>query len=192
MSCISCQESSKTKREAKAQDAALPFMANDLQVVDHNEVRDFTAADWPSDRHKLIVFFPQTFTPVCNTELGALNRWVDNFAALDCALIAACTDPAPAIKDWYEQERQLRNLVCLTFSSYLLPVRLGLVDGGRAKRSSVFVMADGQVVKQEHFAKVGRSFAELHRMLYGYTTDSYCAEGWQSPSDGFLDATNSN
>jgi alkyl hydroperoxide reductase subunit AhpC len=187
MPCTSCQEDADAKRQAAQLDAALPMHANDLQVVEHNKIRPFNVDDWPADKHKLLVFYPQTFTPVCRTELGAINQWVKPFAALDCMLIAACTDQASAIADWYRHEALLHDLDCLTFSSYLLPVRLGLVDGNRAKRSSVFVMADGEIIKQEHFARVGRSFAELHRMLYGYTTGSYCAEGWQSLADGFLE-----
>lgn len=188
MPCTSCQESAEAKRAAKQQDAALPMMANDIQVVDHNQVRPFEQSDWPADKHKLIIFYPETFTPVCASELGALNQWIPAFAELGCEVIAACTDPVQAIADWYIQEPLLAALKCLTFSSYLLPNRLGLVDHGRAKRASVFVMTDGEIVKQEHFGKVGRSFEELHRQMYGYTTDSYCAEGWQSPADGFLQA----
>jgi alkyl hydroperoxide reductase subunit AhpC len=184
MACANCNKKSKPQTLA---DTRLPFNANDILVIDHQDVRQLQPSDWPEDKHKLLIFYPQTFTPVCASELGALNKWVAAFAELNCVLIAACTDQAQAIKDWYEQEPLLSDLECLTFSSYLLPARLGLVEGGRAKRSSVFVMAGtGEVVKQEHFKKVGRSFNELHRMLYGFTTDSYCAAEWQSPEDGFL------
>lgn len=196
MACASCEKRSQARPLTLAPAVPEPAAAlgllnvNDILVVDHNEVRQVDAADWPAGKHKLIIFFPETFTPVCQSELGAINKWVDEFAKLNCVLVAACTDQAEAIKDWYEQEPLLSDLNCLTFSSYLLPARLSLVESGRAKRSSVFVMADGTIVRQEHFHKVGRSFAELHRMLYGYTTDSYCAEGWQSPEDGFLQPQN--
>lgn len=183
MTCTSCDRRSG---QLSAESAPVPFNANDLLVIDHQDVRQLQPDDWPEDKHKLLVFFPEIFTPVCQSELGAINQWAAAFAELNCVIIAACADSALGIKDWYEQEPLLSDLDSLTFSSYLLPARLGLVENGRAKRSSVFVMQDGIVVKQEHFHKVGRSFAELHRMLYGYTTDSYCAEGWTSPEDGFL------
>lgn len=181
MACTSCQEAAETKRAARAESAALPMQANDLQVVVRGEIRAFTATDWPADRHKLLIFYPQTFTPVCQSELGAINDWLPKFDELGCTIIAATADPAGAVVDWYTQEPLLADLQCLTFSSYLLPARLGTAEGGRTKRASVFVMADGTIVKQEHFPTVGRSFAELHRMLYGYTTSSYCAEGWLPP-----------
>lgn len=189
MSCAACEQ--RTTEDLANVHIDLPFNATDILAIDRREVRPLVDADWPTDKHKLLVFFPEIFTPVCQSELGALNQWASSFAELGCVIIAVCSDPALAIKDWYEQEPLLTNLDCLTFSSYLLPSRLGLVEGGRAKRSSVFVMQDGTTIKQEHFHKVGRSFAELHRMLYGYTTDSYCAEGWTSPADDSPEATSS-
>lgn len=168
--------------------AGFPFGANDLRIVDGDEIRSIDLTlDWKPDRHKLLIFIPQTFTPVCQTELGALNQWYDEFDKLDCDLIAAGTDQASSFKDWYSQEPSLANPKFKTFSSYLLPSRLGIMENGRSKRASVFVTAEGEVVKQECFLKVGRSLSELHRTLFGYTTGSYCAEGWESPADGFLE-----
>lgn len=163
-----------------------PFNAKDIWVVEDGSMHPFIEADWSNDRHKLLVFIPETFTPVCQTELGAINDWIKPFDELNCDIIAAGTDSANSFSDWYNEEPLLANPKFKTFASYLLPGQLGLLDGGRVKRASVFVTAEGEVVKQEHFKKVGRSFAELHRMLYGYVQDSYCAEGWKSPVDGFL------
>lgn len=163
-----------------------PLRATDIQIVENNEVRNYTEADWDNNKHKLLIFIPEAFTPVCQTELGAIRHWHDEFAKLNCELIAVASETPHRMLDWYKEEETLNDLPGKTFTTYLLPNRLGLVNNGRVKRSSVFIMQDGEVVKQEHFEKVGRSFAELHRMLYGYTTDSYCAEGWNSPEDGFL------
>lgn len=192
MSCSSCdrrsgQRQAITLTNSAPEDPELPlFKVSDVVVVDNLSIRHNQESDWSPDKHKLLLFYPETFTPVCASELGALNQWLPAFYELNCTVIAVCSDPAEAIADWYRHDEQLLTLQCLTFSSYLLPARLGLVQSGRAKRASVFIMQDGTVLKQEHFHKVGRSLAELHRMLYGYTTDSYCAEGWQSPEDGFL------
>lgn len=186
MACTKCDKQ-KSVQLRVASESPYPFMASDIQVVDHGEARPFEEADWPVDKHVLLVVIPEAFTPVCETELGALNQWCDAFHELGCELIAVCTDPPAALIDWYASEPALAEPRYKVFSSYLLPSRLGIVSNGRAKRASVFVTQDGEIVKQEHFSKVGRSFAELHRMLYGYTTNSYCAEGWQSPEDGFLE-----
>lgn len=163
-----------------------PFNANDITVVTDGEVRKFQESDWDNDKHKLLVFIPEAFTPVCQTELGAINQWYDEFQKLNTELIVVCTDPAGMLLDWVREEPSLKDPKYKIFSSYLLPTRIGVSSNGRAKRASVFVTNENEIVIQEHFFKVGRSFAELHRMMYGFSTDSYCAEGWQSPSDGFL------
>lgn len=189
MACAACGRNKKG--EGYILPTALdspPFGAGDIQVLEGGNTRKLTAEDWSPDRHKLVIFFPQTFTPVCQTELGALNDWVDAFDALDCDVFVATTDPIHAVKDWFEQEEALANPRYKALSSYILPTRLNILNAGRVKRASVFVTKERDVVVQEHFLKVGRSLKELHRMLYGYTTGSYCAEGWEDPSDGFLSA----
>lgn len=185
MACASCGKNKSLKGITDALNP-YPFNASDIQVVTNNEVRRFQPSDWVNDKAKLLVIIPKSFTPVCQTELGAINKWYDEFESLNCELIALCTDPAPMMLDWTQEEEVLKDPKYKIFSSYILPTRLGLVENGQAKRASVFITTDGEIVKQEHFNKVGRSFAELHRMWYGFTQDSYCAEGWHDPSDGFL------
>lgn len=188
MACASCKKKRKSPSLLQGVQGSRLFGAGDISVLQEGNRHRFTAADWPADKHKLIIFVPEAFTPVCETELGALNAWYDAFQKLDCELYAASTDPIVRMEDWIGTEPLLSNPKYRILSSYLLPMQLGLLEDGRAKRSSVFVTRDGEVVKMEHFDKVGRSMAELHRMLHGYTTDSYCAEGWTSPEDGFLEA----
>jgi len=186
MACASCG-----KQETPMEQRSNPYNAGDIYVVQQdNEIRRLTEGDWSQDRHKLLIFIPEAFTPVCETELGALNKWIPEFNKLNTDVIAVCTDTAPKLQDWFASEPQLQKRDYNVFSSYKLPLNLNLIENGRAKRSSVFIMNTGEVVKQEHFHKVGRSLAELHRMLYGFSTDSYCAEGWQSPEDGFLTPPN--
>lgn len=192
MGCASCAQNKGDHgpqvRVVTNNQQPYPLMANDIKVVENNEIARLNRDEsWNRDKHILLIFIPETFTPVCETELGAINKWYDAFQELDCEIIAAGTDQAGSFVDWYSQEPLLANPRFRTFSSYLLPSRLGIIENGRVKRASVFITKDGEVVKQEHFNKVGRSFAELHRMMYGYTTDSYCAEGWKSPEDGFLE-----
>jgi alkyl hydroperoxide reductase subunit AhpC len=189
MACASCDRNKKpTVSLTQNSDKVKLFGAGDVIVLQGGQRHKLTAEDWPNDKHKLIVFIPEAFTPVCATELGALNGWYDVFQELGCELMAACVDSPDRLQAWLDEEPQLADARYKMLSSYLLPLQLGVLDNGRAKRASVFVMKDGQVVKQEHFDKVGRSLAELHRMLYGYSTDSYCAEGWTSHENGFLEA----
>lgn len=190
MACASCKQH---KLEGKnlgvtGPSNIYPFQARDISVVDNGEVRRFAAADWSAELTKLLIFIPEVQTPVCQTELGAINHWYDEFQKIGCELIVVGTDSAHAFLDWYNEEPILADPKYKTFSSYLLPQRLSLLSNGRSKRASVFIAPGGETVIQEHFMKVGRSFAELHRQMYGYSFDSYCAEGWTSPQDGFLTA----
>lgn len=189
MACASCQRNKKGNGyiEPKALDVP-PYGASDMWIYDasSSETRRFNPDDWSSDRHKLLLFFPETFTPVCQSEMGNLNDWIDEFDKLGVDVFAATTDPIHAVKDWYEQEEQLQGSKYKVITTYILASRLGILNGGRAKRASVFITKEGDVVVQEHFLKVGRNLKELHRMMYGYIQDSYCAEGWEDPSDGFL------
>jgi alkyl hydroperoxide reductase subunit AhpC len=150
-------------------------------------VRPLAVDDLPLHSHIVIVFIPEAYTPVCESELGAMNDWYDAFQKLGCELIAACVDSPTRLIDWFNTEPLLANRRYKTLSTYQLPLMLNILENGRSKRASVFIAKDGEIVKQEYPLRVGRSFEELHRMIYAYTTDSYCAEGWRSPADGFLD-----
>jgi alkyl hydroperoxide reductase subunit AhpC len=155
--------------------------ATDIQVIENGQVRALAAEDWPPDMQKLLIFIPEAFTPVCQSELGAMNDWCDRFQDLGCELIAACVDSPARLLDWFATEPLLANPSYKTFSTYQLLLMLNLLENGRSKRASVFIAKNGEIVKQEYPLKVGRSFEELHRMVWAYTTGSYCAEGWQSP-----------
>jgi alkyl hydroperoxide reductase subunit AhpC len=64
-------------------------------------------------------------TPVCETELGAMSQWYDQFQALDTELIAVCGDPAVKLLQWRHAEPLLANPPYKTFSTYLLPTPSG-------------------------------------------------------------------
>lgn len=191
MACASCGRNKKGNGYIEPKAMEIPPMgAGDIQVLDNGNIRKFNKEDWPEDRHKLILFFPETFTPVCKTEMGAINKWVEAFNDLGCDIYGATSDPIHAVDEWYKEEEILKNPQYKVLSTYILPTRLGVMNNGRVKRASVFITKDNDVVVQEHFLKVGRSLKELHRMLYAYNQDSYCAEGWEDPSDGFLSNDN--
>jgi alkyl hydroperoxide reductase subunit AhpC len=188
MSCSNCGNQPKAMGYYKP--LALetpPFNAADLMVLDENrEIRKLTSDDWSKDRHKLILFFPETNTPVCTSELGALNDYIEAFDQYGVDVFTATTDNINQIKDWYESEETLSVTNYKTISSYLLPTRLNIMNNGRVKRASVFIFNDGDVVIQESPLKVGRSLKELLRIAYARSTDSFCAEGWSDIEDGFL------
>lgn len=154
---------------------AYPFNANDIQMVDNGETRRFTPDDWNPERHKLILFIPDITTPICATEFAELSKWVSDFNEIGCDVFGASTDPIGLIKDTVDNENLLQAENFKMLSTYLLPSRLKIMNGGKAKRASVFVTHDNEVVVQEHFMTVGRSIQELYRTLEGYASGEYCA-----------------
>lgn len=167
-----------------------PLGATDLKVVRRkpgNEARvhDFMpAAHWPADKHKLLIFYPESFTPVCESELHELPDWVEAFAELDIFVAAACVDAPERIAEWLNTEEKLLKADYPIFSSRQLPEQLQvLLQTGRSKRASVFLMSNGEVIRQEHFFKVSRSLAELHRMAWGFVKGEKHAETCRPPTN---------
>lgn len=172
-----------------------PLSATDLKVVRRRpgnaaRVHDFMpAGHWPANKNKLVIFFPEAFTPVCQSELGELVDWVEHFEALDFHVVAASTDAPETIAEWFNTEEKLRSANYPIFSSRILPEKLGItLQNGRAKRASVFLTDNGEIIRNEHFFKVGRSMAELHRMAWGFTKSEYHADSWENPNIGKCNA----
>jgi alkyl hydroperoxide reductase subunit AhpC len=185
--CVFC---SQQKLGGYFEDKSLsypPYNATDIQVLDNGVIRDFNRSDWSSNRHKLLLFYPEANTPVCASEMGAVNDWIDEFDKLDCDVFSVTADTIEEVQQWYEDEESLKNPRYKALSSMLLPMRLGVYKNNRSMRASVIITKDSDVIVQQHFMKVGRSLEELHRNMYAYTTGSYCAHGWKSPADGFLE-----
>lgn len=185
MACTNCTEQNSVKGYVNM--SALeyyPLNATDMEVYDGNEIRKLEKSDWINGRHKLLLFYPSTFTPVCSSEMGALDNWIPEFDEQNCDVFSVTTDDIKSVEEWYKQEFNPTKHKAI--SSYLLATRLGLLNGSKSKRASVFITNKGDIVRQEHFMNVGRSLKELHRMIYAYNQDSYCAADWTDPSDGFL------
>lgn len=187
MACSTCNKNKKLGMYSNINSTSFPpYNSSDIFVYEDGNTRQMNSSDWPSNRHKLLLFYPESFTPVCTSEMGAINKWVEKFNELDCDIYSVSADPIEKIKDWYESEESLKNPNYKVLSSYLLPVRLGLINDNKVKRASVIITKDGDMIVQEHFFSVGRSISELHRTLFAYNTGSFCGEGWKSPEDGFL------
>ena len=189
MACAACEANKNRKTAGFVSSLANqypPYNSTDIAVYDGTETRALTQEDWPKDRHKLLLFYPETFTPVCTSEMGAVSEWIEPFNQLSCDVYSVTADDIDRVEQWYKEDEALSVLNYKALSSFLLPQRLGIMNGNTCKRASVFITTEGDVIIHEHFMKVGRSLKELHRTMYAYTTGSYCGEGWTDPSDGFL------
>lgn len=187
MVCATCDQKHYESGYFHQQEISYPpFNAGDIWVYDGAERRKLTPSEWNNGKNKVLIFYPEVFTPVCATEMGALKDWVGKFAELNTEIYSFTTDPISAVEDWYNSNDLLEGLNYKAASSFMLPYRLGIMNGSRAKRATVYMMANGDMIIQEHFMKVGRSIKEIHRNIFAYNTGSYCAEGWQGEEDGFI------
>jgi alkyl hydroperoxide reductase subunit AhpC len=94
--------------------------------------------------HKLPIFIPEAFTPVCASELGAISKWHGELQTLGCELIAACVDSPSRLLDWFDSEPQLQERQYKTFHSYQLTLKLNLLENGWSKRISVLIAKNGR------------------------------------------------
>src|SRR5687767_11030658 len=108
MSCSSC-ERQKPVNLASVPDGASLLGVTNIQVIEGNEVHRIAHEDWPPDKHKLLIFVPEAFTPVCASELGAMNAWHEHFQGLGCELIAACVDSPARLLDWFNTEELIAD-----------------------------------------------------------------------------------
>lgn len=169
MGCKSCQEPISEADEYGVFTSVkepYPLKSRDIQVID-SEIRPFQESDWDNENHKLLIIVPAAFTPVCESELAQLDIWVDDFRRLDCDVYAVCQDASPMILDWFEQSGINHNEY-LTFSSYRIPERLGLIRNGRSKRASCFLTKEGEVIIQQHFDNHPRDMESLYNQLKKY------------------------
>lgn len=150
-------------------------------VQDGEIVRFDKSRHWPVGKHKLVIFFPEAFTPVCESELGELQGFIKAFEKEDTFVAAACTDPIADVREWFRVDSDLKGSTFPVFSSYRLAREMGVLDPSlRAKRASVFVMTSGETVVQEYFFKVSRSLNELHRQVYAFNHGS--DKDWKAPN----------
>jgi len=163
---------------------------DDIRLIDLKD--GSVQSGWgPEHKSYLIIFFPKAFTPVCKSELGAINQWQEEFNKLGIEIIAGSIDHEEDILNWFDTDETLRGSTYKLVRSEKLPDALDLIRfDGSLKRASVFFTIDKndqyELVSMEHFNKVGRSMEELHRMAWGWSTGEYCTQGWNSPADGFL------
>ena len=55
-------------------------------------------------KNVVLVFYPLTFTPVCEGELCALRDSIEDFSGDDVQTIAVSVDNTPALKRWSEEQ----------------------------------------------------------------------------------------
>jgi peroxiredoxin (alkyl hydroperoxide reductase subunit C) len=146
-------------------------------------------------RGRWLLFFshPADFTPVCTSEFVALQRQIEQFEALDCALLGLSVDSLFAHLAWIRDIEQRFDtpigFPVVEDISMAVARAYGMVHPGSsstaAVRSVFFIDPDGIVRALMHYpASIGRSVAELLRVLAALrqtaSGEVTTPEGWTS------------
>jgi peroxiredoxin len=117
---------------------------------------DFTMKDQHGTEHTLsektspvlLVFYPFTFTGICEAELCRIRDDHSQFEAAGVEVIAASCDTAPAQKLWAEQQGWNFPVLSDFWPHGALAQAYGVFneDRGCANRATVLIGADGTVV----------------------------------------------
>lgn len=127
-------------------------------------------------RGRWLLFFshPADFTPVCTSEFVSLQRQIEQFEALDCALLGLSVDSLYAhlawIRDIEQRFGEQIGFPIVEDISMAVARAYGMVHPGSsstaAVRSVFFIDPEGTVRALMHYPEsIGRSVAELLRVL---------------------------
>jgi len=145
-----------------------------------------------SGKWKVVFFWPKDFTFVCPTEIAAFGELNVDFADRDAQLLGVSTDSEFVHLAWRRDKEELKDLPFPMLSDIKreLSNSLGILDKeeGVAQRATYIVDPDG-IIRFVYVTdlNVGRSPAEVLRVLDALQTDELCPCNW-SPGDETLKA----
>ncbi len=147
------------------------------------EFKDITNKDYEG-KWKIYFFWPKDFTFVCPTEIAAFGKMNKEFAERDAQVLGGSTDSEFVHHAWRTHHEDLKNLPfpMLADVKRELTTALGVLDpeAGVAQRATYIVDPQG-IIRFAYVTdlSVGRSPAEVLRVLDALQTDELCPCNWQ-------------
>jgi peroxiredoxin (alkyl hydroperoxide reductase subunit C) len=139
--------------------------------------------DYPG-KWKVYFFWPKDFTFVCPTEIAAFGRANKDFEDRDAVVLGGSTDSEFVHRAWRENHPDLKDLPFPMLSDIKreLCEELGILDpkAGVAQRAT-FIVDPDNIIRFVYVTdlSVGRSVAEVLRVLDALQTDELCPCNWQ-------------
>ncbi len=130
--------------------------------------------EWLGESWGVLFSHPADFTPVCTTELGAVARLHDQFAARDTKVAAVSVDPAESHRAWAADIAETQgaevNFPLIADSDRHVATLYGMIHprhDDTATVRSVFIIGPDKKVKLTltYPASTGRNFGEILRVL---------------------------
>jgi peroxiredoxin (alkyl hydroperoxide reductase subunit C) len=143
----------------------------------------FTHESFPG-KWQVVFFWPKDFTFVCPTEIAAFGKLEREFRARDAQLLGVSIDSEFVHLAWRRDRAELQELPFPMLSDIKreLASALGILDpqAGVAQRATYIVDPEG-VIRFVYVTdlSVGRSPAEVLRVLDALQTDELCPCNWQ-------------
>lgn len=161
---------------------------NKLAVVSIEKGKEFAMVsneDHKKDGKWMVMFWwPKDFTFVCPTEIAEFNKAYEEFVDRDTVLLGASTDSEFVHLAWRKDHDDLRDLrfPMIADTSKSLAEELGILEAAEKIAYRVTYIVDPQGVVRWASAydlSVGRSVAEVLRVLDALQTDELCPCNWQ-------------
>ncbi len=139
--------------------------------------------DWLGDSWGLLFSHPKDFTPVCTTELGAVEALAGDFAERDCKIIGVSVDSVDDHEAWMADVEKATGHrpsfpligdpeLAIAKQYGMLPADAGNAAAGRTAKDnatarSVFIIGPDKTIKAlvTYPMTTGRDFAEILRVL---------------------------
>ena len=150
---------------------------------------ELTLSDFQG-RWLVMLFYPRDFSMVCPTEITSLNSQLDDFAKLDCDLLAINTDSLETHRRWMAASAKQGGIgelgfplatdesgeVCRTYAVY--------DSRQHSAKRGVFIIDPEGILQYiaVHSQNVGRGTADLLRMLTALQSGGLCPTGWKPDS----------
>jgi peroxiredoxin (alkyl hydroperoxide reductase subunit C) len=130
----------------------------------------------------VFIFYPKDFTFICPTELVDFNKHLKDFADRDAVVYGGSTDNEYSHLAWCQQHADLKNLKYPMLAAQKLSADLGILDPSENVCLRVTYVVDPNGIIQWTCANalsVGRSTAEVLRVLDALQSDELCPCNWK-------------
>jgi peroxiredoxin (alkyl hydroperoxide reductase subunit C) len=157
-----------------------------MPAVDSQGAEQMVSLADYAGRWLILFFYPHDFTFVCPTEITALSAAAPQFAQMDADLLGVSTDSPHVHRAWLHADPRAGGLGPVRYPlasdwTHRVARAYGvyLSDEGAAYRGLFIIDPDG-VVQYEvvHNLNVGRSVAEVKRVLQALQSGGMCPVDW--------------
>jgi alkyl hydroperoxide reductase subunit AhpC len=153
---------------------AVPYNAGDIMVYANGESRRFSSEmDWSESTHKVLFFIPDIYLP-CPNEFDSLKEMTGKFNSINCDVFLASSAQLPILRGFIDSHDALKEPNFKVISSYLLPVRMGVLVNGVTVSATAVITKDGNVAISQHLPGTMRSINDTFRMLHQYVSGTPC------------------